>query len=588
MKKYLLLLLLFTGLLQAQTYPVNPTKFGKISLNTNVPTTQTKKIVSQDTITGELNYIDADNFPIPSSIQDSLAKKLNLPTGFLYGLQLSINADPTKFDIAAGYYTVTDFSNLAQPAVKIIYYPGGTGLTPSYLATSNSTYVALDINGDIVSSASPFTNEDRRTLAIIGNVVHSNNTTINVVNEIKAPIVAFGNQLHDFMKEVGFLNSNGNIYSPNGANLMINKSAGRIFGMGINAADYLNPHVLTIAEQTAPTFAYRLQTGTQLADTNAINPNIYDVGGVSTAIPGGSWWTIQRINLFQSGLTRIQPGQTIYPNFNSAVTNLPTEAFVTEQNIAENAVFRCYLIVEKGTTDLAAAVAAGTARFVPVDKFGNVINSGSVPVTAENIIAALGYTPENVANKTDSYTTSSSTAYVSGKALVEGLASIATVEYATVVYFNDTNPATATIFDDENPPTINDPLLKDDTDNLYIGNDASTWVYNGSIYVTKSVPSTSNFYINGTTTDAGSDKNSNIYRIGGAIYGGNLQSYGGGLSTSKGNSDTATAGSFVMLSNNVGTNKGMFQLNATYGIDLWNLDSGVWSKKIYFFGSRGF
>ena len=34
---------------------------------------------------------------------------------------------------------------------------------------------------------------------------------------------------------------------------------------------------------------------------------------------------------------------------------------------------------------------------------------------------ALGFTPENITNKTDSYTTSSSTAYVSGKALVEGL-----------------------------------------------------------------------------------------------------------------------------------------------------------------------
>ena len=35
--------------------------------------------------------------------------------------------------------------------------------------------------------------------------------------------------------------------------------------------------------------------------------------------------------------------------------------------------------------------------------------------------ATLGFTSENIANKSDSYTTSSSTAYVSGKALVEGL-----------------------------------------------------------------------------------------------------------------------------------------------------------------------
>lgn len=40
----------------------------------------------------------------------------------------------------------------------------------------------------------------------------------------------------------------------------------------------------------------------------------------------------------------------------------------------------------------------------------------------KSVAEILGYTPENAANKTDSYTTSSSTAYVSGKALVEGLA----------------------------------------------------------------------------------------------------------------------------------------------------------------------
>ena len=39
-----------------------------------------------------------------------------------------------------------------------------------------------------------------------------------------------------------------------------------------------------------------------------------------------------------------------------------------------------------------------------------------------NVITSLGYTPENVANKSDSYTVSSSTTYASTKALVDGLA----------------------------------------------------------------------------------------------------------------------------------------------------------------------
>lgn len=87
-------------------------------------------------------------------------------------------------------------------------------------------------------------------------------------------------------------------------------------------------------------------------------------------------------------------------------------------------------------------------------------------------------------------------------------------DYAVIVYVNSTNPSTATIFDDENPPVTNNPALEDDVDNLYIGTDSSTWVYNGSIYTTKAVPDTSNFYMSGTMVDAGNDKNSPINREG--------------------------------------------------------------------------
>lgn len=85
-------------------------------------------------------------------------------------------------------------------------------------------------------------------------------------------------------------------------------------------------------------------------------------------------------------------------------------------------------------------------------------------------------------------------------------------DYATIVYFNSTNPTTATIFDNVNPPVTNDPLLEDNVANLYIGTDNSTWVYNGTNYSTKVVPASSNFYINGTNTDAGNNKTSAISR----------------------------------------------------------------------------
>lgn len=160
------------------------------------------------------------------------------------------------------------------------------------------------------------------------------------------------------------------------------------------------------------------------------------------------------------------------------------------------------------------------------------------------------------------------------------------VTYSTVVYVNSTSPNTATIFDDVNPPVVNDPLLEDDTANLYIGNDASTWVYNGSTYVTKSIPPSSNFNIAGTTIDAGNDKTSNLERSGGAIFGGQLGTYFDVISR-KGSSDTVLSGSNFRLFNNVGSEGNIFQLNASNGIDLWNYTSSTWNKR-FTFSSDGY
>ena len=87
--------------------------------------------------------------------------------------------------------------------------------------------------------------------------------------------------------------------------------------------------------------------------------------------------------------------------------------------------------------------------------------------------------------------------------------------FTKVVYVNNNNPNGATIFDLNNPPVTNDNLLKSDVNNLYIGTDASTWVYNVATlnYITKVVTSaTSNFYLSGTTTDAGNNKTAHIIR----------------------------------------------------------------------------
>lgn len=344
--------------------------------------------------------------------------KQNIPTGHIIGLQLSINAlDNTKFDIAGGAYAINTFTDITDinVVVKEITSPI-VGITPAYLATSPASYIAIDADENIIQSSSPFTNPDRRNLAILGAVIHTNNTVINVVNEIKAPIVTPTNQLHDFMKAVGALNLEGNIYGAGTTGMRITKSAGTIWGLGINAQDFGNPHQLDIPLQTDLTFRYRLRDSTEYADTLVINPDNWDNAGVLDTVPNNRF-TVQRINLFQSGLTRIQYGQKIYDNFDEASVLAPNEPFETEKNIADNAIFRAYLIIKKGVTNLATAIASEDASFIPVDKFGNIVTGAGVIIDYDVIITALGYTPEDVANKATDFTVVNNTLYPTTQAV---------------------------------------------------------------------------------------------------------------------------------------------------------------------------
>jgi len=124
--------------------------------------------------------------------------------------------------------------------------------------------------------------------------------------------------------------------------------------------------------------------------------------------------------------------------------------------------------------------------------------------------------------------------------------------YSKIVYVNATTPTTATIFDLNNPPTTNDNSLKIDVNNLYVGTDASLWVYNStsSSYVIKDQINAKGFNVwnvkdygalgNGTTDDTISIQNTiNLcfnagggivyFPIGVYIIGGALQTSIGGI-----------------------------------------------------------
>jgi len=351
-------------------------------------------------------------------VDNADVKKAFLSTGLIKNGLVQANADPTKFNITAGIGIISNFDDPNNPTSTIVSFPAFTGITPTYLTSGNITYIAINSSAAIVQQATPFTNVQRRDYIILGAVIHSNLTTINLVNNISAPTNAGTNQLHDLMEAIGALNVDGNKITANGANLSINKTAGDIFKLGVNFAnDWKNPHKLNLPLQTLATFRYRTQNGTEGANVTVLNPALYDVANVLTAVPSNKF-SIQTVTLFQTGAIRVQYGQATYATLSEAESAINTRTYNVEPNIAANGITRAYIILKNTATSLQNA---SDTKIVEAGKFGNVGGSGGA-ITLDAIVAALGYTPENVANKSDSYTVSSSTTYASTKAVVDGLA----------------------------------------------------------------------------------------------------------------------------------------------------------------------
>lgn len=369
-------------------------EYEKIAITANTQDNSALKVSVQSS-SNEINW---------KYIKDFQKEKEYLSTGLIKSGVISINGDNTKYNVSAGIGIITNFDDPENPTSTIVNFPAVVAKTPSYLTTSNITYVAINSSGTVTESATPFTPEQRRTLIILGAVIHSNFTNINVVNNISAPTNASTNQLHDLMEAIGALNLSGNKFGPNNANLLMNKSAGTIFKLGSNFVnDWKNPHVLGQSALTGLTFRYRTQNGTEGADVTSINPNVYDLNNVLTAVPSNRY-SIQTITLFQSGLVRVQYGQETYGSISEAEAAISTRSYAVESNIALNGITRAYLLVKEGSTSLTNTA---NAKFVDAGKFGS-ITSGGGAITLASIIAALGYTPENDANKQNSLATDGS------------------------------------------------------------------------------------------------------------------------------------------------------------------------------------
>ncbi len=293
----------------------------------------------------------------------------DVATGVCAGGVLSVGTPDTTFSISDGHGYVVD-STTNPPTVTTVTWSGKTNVSATYIGSGILSYISIDSSGNVVQSATRPTPVQRRTQIFLGVLVHVNLANINTVNQEQQVCGNTSAQARDIMDAIGFLNTTGNVYSANGANLNIDKSVGTVLGGGANwATSQQSPNILTLAALTAAPFQYRLYNGdnhTGLSQTDIL-PDILDNGTGTPSTVNNNKFTIQRIYSFLSNAVKIQPGQTEYSSIDDAIAAVTDDAFVVEPSILDNGIYRAALVVKKGATDLSDTT---QARFISVGKFG--------------------------------------------------------------------------------------------------------------------------------------------------------------------------------------------------------------------------
>lgn len=320
-------------------------------------------------------HIDSEAVLIDVGLSEEEA---DLTTGVASGGELNI-ASPTSVEIVALVGYVVDnnaLTSIVPTVVKVDEPTQIVALDAGSLARS-ITFWLMDSAGNVIQQAARPTPTQRRTHITLG--VSFFDTGLGQLIEVQTRPVILSqpvNQFVDLVDAMGSISLSGNLISPNGANLSINKATGTVFSRASNhfAAGVLtdDPHISTIPAQVPAQFR-RIIRNTVLPTppiVTTLDPAQYDNGGVLTPVGGGTnTSTIQRVWIFATNVATaqiaVQYGQQTYSSLSAAVAAIGTEPFVTAP-AAELGALVGYICVIRTATDLSNPA---QAVFVKAGKF---------------------------------------------------------------------------------------------------------------------------------------------------------------------------------------------------------------------------
>lgn len=320
-------------------------------------------------------HLDSETFGVTVGMSQEQA---DLSTGVASGGEINASAVPSSVDITATDGYIVDYlaGDQAEPVITRVKTAAQTVALDAGALARAVTWWLLDSTGAVIQQAAKPDAAQRRTHILLGVTSQVGGV---VVVEQSIPVILPGqaNQLVDLMEALGPFNISGNLITPNGANLMINHSAGTTFNRGfshfITGVLTNNPHVSTTQAQTPADFIYVTQTTTVVgALTNLIDVGNFDSGGAVTPIGGGAnSSSIHRIYLFPNNDPQrqliIQYGQTTYASLAAAVNAIGAGTFTENPSFIQGGgALIAYIAAIRTATNLSDPA---QATFVRASKF---------------------------------------------------------------------------------------------------------------------------------------------------------------------------------------------------------------------------
>lgn len=301
-------------------------------------------------VSGFNSSITWDRVTTSSTIQDSISllqKQSNYlqTTRFISGTGVTINVDPTKFDIQV-VGEIVDPITFIPTTISVNL----TAQTTTYLATQVESYVWVNSAGIVVQSLIPPLPTDLDSVIGYWVLVHSNLTNINVINSFPYYTDGTGVKVGQILNYIGFSKfPNTNIATAGTTGTRLVHTGGFAIKSGLGNTTK-RPVAMLIGATDPSNMEMRHRNGVQSSGIQNIDVTNYNPTGSTVSALANNRFGVHKIWKFSSGLIRIQYGQHEYQNYNEAILGLTSDSFVDEGNAFRNGMHIGWLVFKKGTS----------------------------------------------------------------------------------------------------------------------------------------------------------------------------------------------------------------------------------------------